>query len=47
MFGVIKSVGQLSIVHERRGGKPLPIVRLLLADLTGKIQVCLWNEMVN
>lgn len=44
--GVIKSVGQLTVVYERLTKKPLPIVRLLLFDSTGDMEVNIWNEMV-
>ena len=46
-IGVIKSISPLSSVHERRSGKELAVMRLLFADSTGSIAVCLWNEMVS
>jgi hypothetical protein len=45
-IGVIKSVGALTVVHERVTLKPLSIVRLLLFDSTGDVEVNLWNDMV-
>ncbi len=45
-IGVIKSVGALTVVHERVSFKPLPIVRLLLFDSTGDMEVNLWNDLV-
>ena len=46
MIGVIKSISPSTIVHQRETSKPLSIVRLLLFDSTGRIEVNLWNEMV-
>lgn len=45
-IGIIKSVGALSIVYERSTHKPLDIIRLLLCDATGNVEVHLWNDMV-
>ncbi len=45
-IGIIKSVGALSIVHEKVTLKQLSIVRLLLCDSTGNMEVNLWNDIV-
>jgi hypothetical protein len=45
-IGIIKSVGALSIVREKVTLKQLSIVRLLLCDSTGNMEVNLWNDIV-
>ncbi|CAF3562642.1 unnamed protein product [Rotaria socialis] len=46
VIGIIKSVSPSTIVYERVTHRPLSIVRLLLFDSTGNIEVNLWNEMI-
>jgi len=45
-IGIIKSIGALAVVHERVTSKPLSIVRLLLFDASGDMEINLWNDMV-
>ncbi|CAF4370862.1 unnamed protein product, partial [Rotaria magnacalcarata] len=45
VIGVIKSISPATTVHERITFKPLTIVRLLLFDSTGKIEINIWNAM--
>ena len=46
VIGIIKSISPSTIVHQRSTFKPLSIVRLLLFDSTGSVEVNLWNDMV-
>lgn len=46
VIGIVKSVSPLTFVLERGTKKPLSIVRLLLSDSYGDVEVNLWNEMV-
>ncbi|CAF4285904.1 unnamed protein product, partial [Rotaria magnacalcarata] len=47
VIGVIKSISPATTVHERITFKPLTIVRLLLFDSTGKIEINIWNAMAS
>lgn len=47
VIGIVKSVSPTSVVHARATQKPLSIVRFLLFDCTGDVEVNLWNEMVS
>ncbi|CAF4735838.1 unnamed protein product, partial [Rotaria magnacalcarata] len=46
VIGAIKSISPATTVHARITFKPLTIVRLLLFDSTGKIEINIWNAMV-
>ncbi|CAF4474973.1 unnamed protein product, partial [Rotaria magnacalcarata] len=45
VIGAIKSISPATTVHARITFKPLTIVRLLLFDSTGKIEINIWNAM--